>query len=136
MRVVSHHPWRQALMVLAVVVVCAGGALGAYQLGRATAELDDTYHGSVERLNQANQATIERLEAELIEAQRRAAAEKEKLAVQHAEASAMPAAGQAEQQQGQPAPAQPFTRQQPKVGRNDPCPCGSGKKYKQCHGKL
>ena len=24
----------------------------------------------------------------------------------------------------------------PKVGRNDPCPCGSGKKYKQCHGKL
>jgi preprotein translocase subunit SecA len=28
------------------------------------------------------------------------------------------------------------TREQPKVGRNDPCPCGSGKKYKQCHGKL
>ena len=27
-------------------------------------------------------------------------------------------------------------RQEPKVGRNDPCPCGSGKKYKQCHGKL
>ncbi len=26
-------------------------------------------------------------------------------------------------------------RDQPKVGRNDPCPCGSGKKYKQCHGK-
>jgi preprotein translocase subunit SecA len=24
----------------------------------------------------------------------------------------------------------------PQVGRNDPCPCGSGKKYKQCHGKL
>jgi len=24
----------------------------------------------------------------------------------------------------------------PKVGRNDPCPCGSGKKYKNCHGKL
>ena len=30
---------------------------------------------------------------------------------------------------------QPFVRGQ-KVGRNDPCPCGSGKKYKQCHGKL
>ena len=28
------------------------------------------------------------------------------------------------------------TRQGPKVGRNEPCPCGSGKKYKQCHGKL
>jgi len=32
--------------------------------------------------------------------------------------------------------AQPITRETPKVGRNDPCPCGSGKKYKQCHGAL
>ena len=30
----------------------------------------------------------------------------------------------------------PQTRKQPKVGRNEPCPCGSGKKYKHCHGKL
>ena len=30
----------------------------------------------------------------------------------------------------------PFTRQGRKIGRNEPCPCGSGKKYKQCHGKL
>jgi preprotein translocase subunit SecA len=30
----------------------------------------------------------------------------------------------------------PFMRDGQKVGRNDPCPCGSGKKYKQCHGKL
>ena len=29
---------------------------------------------------------------------------------------------------------QPMLRDQPKVGRNDPCPCGSGKKYKRCHG--
>ncbi len=32
--------------------------------------------------------------------------------------------------------AQTFVRQGQKVGRNDPCPCGSGKKYKHCHGKL
>jgi preprotein translocase subunit SecA len=31
---------------------------------------------------------------------------------------------------------EPFVRGNDKVGRNDPCPCGSGKKYKQCHGKL
>jgi len=31
---------------------------------------------------------------------------------------------------------QPIERQFPKVGRNDPCPCGSGKKYKHCHGTL
>jgi preprotein translocase subunit SecA len=30
----------------------------------------------------------------------------------------------------------PVSRAMPKVGRNDPCPCGSGKKFKHCHGKL
>ena len=37
--------------------------------------------------------------------------------------------------QGEAGKAQTIRRDQPKVGRNDPCPCGSGKKYKQCHGK-
>ena len=32
--------------------------------------------------------------------------------------------------------ASTYKRAQPKVGRNEPCPCGSGKKYKHCHGKL
>ncbi|MCK4710110.1 MAG: SEC-C domain-containing protein, partial [Gammaproteobacteria bacterium] len=32
--------------------------------------------------------------------------------------------------------SQPYVREQKKLGRNDPCYCGSGKKYKQCHGKL
>ena len=31
-------------------------------------------------------------------------------------------------------PNRPVTRGAPKVGRNDPCPCGSGQKYKGCHG--
>ena len=35
-----------------------------------------------------------------------------------------------------PPKAVPFARAGQKVGRNDPCPCGSGKKYKQCHGRL
>jgi preprotein translocase subunit SecA len=33
-------------------------------------------------------------------------------------------------------PVAPYVREAPKVGRNDPCPCGSGKKFKQCHGRL
>jgi preprotein translocase subunit SecA len=33
-------------------------------------------------------------------------------------------------------PQAPFVRRERKVGRNEPCPCGSGKKYKACHGKL
>jgi len=32
-------------------------------------------------------------------------------------------------------PKRPVTRETPKVGRNDPCPCGSGRKYKVCHGR-
>lgn len=36
----------------------------------------------------------------------------------------------------EPVAAQPQRRVEAKVGRNEPCPCGSGKKYKQCHGKL
>jgi preprotein translocase subunit SecA len=33
-------------------------------------------------------------------------------------------------------PAAPFVREDRKVGRNEPCPCGSGKKFKHCHGAL
>ena len=40
----------------------------------------------------------------------------------------------ASQQQGQPQRPQPV-KAGPKIGRNDPCPCGSGKKYKNCHGR-
>ncbi|MGD8451455.1 MAG: SEC-C metal-binding domain-containing protein [Phycisphaerae bacterium] len=39
------------------------------------------------------------------------------------------------QQQGEGAKPQTIRRETPRVGRNDPCPCGSGKKYKHCHGK-
>jgi preprotein translocase subunit SecA len=51
----------------------------------------------------------------------------------HDEANAM---GVAEPEGEQAEEHKPFTRQGRKIGRNEPCPCGSGKKYKQCHGKL
>jgi len=49
-----------------------------------------------------------------------------------------PVAGPGQQPQQMPnmAERKPFTRDGRKVGRNEPCPCGSGKKYKQCHGKI
>jgi len=73
-------------------------------------------------------------EAAAIEQQRREAAAKQKMAFEHADArAAVPESAEASQQ---PVTPQPVTRAQPKVGRNDPCPCGSGKKYKQCHGAL
>lgn len=43
---------------------------------------------------------------------------------------------EAEYGEAQDEKTQPFVRHNEKIGRNQPCPCGSGKKYKQCHGKV
>ncbi|HVC38258.1 MAG TPA: SEC-C metal-binding domain-containing protein, partial [Gammaproteobacteria bacterium] len=43
---------------------------------------------------------------------------------------------QAQAQPRQATPVATFVREGRKVGRNEPCPCGSGLKYKQCHGRL
>lgn len=67
------------------------------------------------------------MEARQLEEQKR-----QQLQMQHEEVSAL--GGEAQPQQGNN--PQPFVRDGRKVGRNDPCPCGSGKKYKQCHGRL
>jgi len=50
------------------------------------------------------------------------------------EAAVAPPQGVRPQQQRPAAKPAPVVNQMPKVGRNDPCPCGSGKKFKQCHG--
>jgi preprotein translocase subunit SecA len=47
-----------------------------------------------------------------------------------------PGAGMPRPPPGAAEPVAPYVREAPKVGRNDPCPCGSGKKFKQCHGRL
>ncbi|HGS5302677.1 TPA: preprotein translocase subunit SecA [Vibrio cholerae] len=67
-------------------------------------------------------------EVERMEAQRRAQAEE---AARHAQAQHA-SADDAEQDESN----QPMVRDERKVGRNEPCPCGSGKKYKQCHGQI
>ena len=55
---------------------------------------------------------------------------------QHEQASAVDAAYGKARPVDEQQPAQPFVRDGRKIGRNEPCPCGSGKKYKQCHGKI
>jgi preprotein translocase subunit SecA len=62
--------------------------------------------------------------------------EVENVQYQHADYDAALADEQLALDGGQPASMQPVIRDGIKVGRNDPCPCGSGKKYKQCHGAL
>ncbi len=70
-------------------------------------------------------------EAEAIDQQRREAEEKAKIQYQHAQVNRD---GEAEKEADETADT--FIRENKKVGRNEPCPCGSGKKFKQCHGKL
>lgn len=80
-------------------------------------------------------------EADLIERQREQERAKERVNFQHQTVSSLaedPAAeaSSAGEAQGEGDKTSPFVREMPKVGRNDPCPCGSGKKYKVCHGKI
>lgn len=75
---------------------------------------------------------------EQMEAQRRNVINPMRMEYKHAEVDALQDSDVAtrEDEQAFLAANQTITRGAPKVGRNDPCPCGSGKKFKQCHGKL
>ncbi|WP_372612247.1 preprotein translocase subunit SecA [Halomonas sp.] len=77
-------------------------------------------------------------EVEAIERQRREALEREKAGA--ASRHDAPDTDEGEASGAAPVPpgadGRPLRREGPKVGRNDPCPCGSGKKYKQCCGQL
>ncbi len=93
-------------------------------------------------------------EVAAIERRRQEQAARERMNFQHQSVSALGGAAQASPaaRQPQPLPAsgqpqlrpqpqqqlqpQPFVREVPKVGRNAPCPCGSGKKYKNCCGRI
>ena len=80
--------------------------------------------GNVLRLQVVRQETAEEIEQKRLAMQRRAM---QRMTESHADAGA----------DGDEKPRtkqETVVRTQPKVGRNDPCPCGSGKKYKKCHG--
>ena len=77
-------------------------------------------------------------EIDAIEKKREEERNKEQTVMTHQSANLMDdkAQQQAKPQEQAPVQKAPFVREEQKVGRNQPCPCGSGKKYKQCHGKL
>jgi preprotein translocase subunit SecA len=106
--------------------------------------LDQVKHDTISILSRVRIQSEEDLQR--MEAQRRAA---QAMEFRHAEASALAQAsagggrvapggpgGSARPQVAPPVAEAPFVRNERKVGRNEPCPCGSGKKYKQCHGRL
>ena len=103
-----------------------------------TSLLDNIKHEVVRILARVQVKAEEDVEA--VEEQRRTEAP---MQFKHAEAqsatAAPPPQGAQPGQGGQPGAAQPveqFVREGRKVGRNEACPCGSGQKYKHCHGKL
>ena len=105
--------------------------------------MDQVKHDTISILSRVRIQSKEDIER--MEAQRRAA---QAMEFKHANAPSLPQQGPApgsDPNAAAPAPQTPpagvspqtpFVRGQPKVGRNEPCPCGSGKKYKQCHGRL
>ena len=91
------------------------------------------------RVRVRNDDEVARMEAE---ERRIAEAQAKQMQFQHPEhvaLSAEPSADGEMARMADQAPGiapMPIMREGPKIGRNDPCPCGSGKKYKQCHGQL
>ena len=77
-------------------------------------------------------------EIEAMEQQRREQAQRQQMDFKHEERSAMSNGAEGDDRSAEVAEAgvETYVREGNKVGRNEPCPCGSGKKYKQCHGKL
>ncbi len=76
---------------------------------------------------------ITREQIEEIERRQREMQENMALQMEHAQANSL---NEPAPENEEPAATAPLRRTEPKVGRNDPCPCGSGKKYKHCHGRL
>ncbi|TAJ92449.1 MAG: preprotein translocase subunit SecA [Gammaproteobacteria bacterium] len=92
--------------------------------------LDEIRHAVVEILAKVQFRTAKDVEL----AEKKPEPDEKKMSYNHP-ASPEPLAGDAGRAKA-PAAAAPFVRNDRKVGRNEPCPCGSGKKFKQCHGRL
>ena len=109
-----------------------------------TSLLDSIKHEVIKILARVQVRAEEDVEA--VEEQRRSDAEmqfRHDQAASPAAAPQRPLPGAQPGQPGQPGPQgavapppEPFVREGRKVGRNESCPCGSGKKFKHCHGKL
>ena len=99
-----------------------------------TAMLDRVKHDTVSMLSRMQLRTQAEIDAEEEARQRRLA---RAMQFQHAAPEQVTAPKpQAEEEPQGPAQVAQFVRDTRKVGRNEPCPCGSGKKFKHCHGAL
>ena len=92
--------------------------------------LENIKHDTIKYLSHVEVSSRE--DVERMEQQRKQ--QEVKRQYQHAQVADM--AGEGADQQNSPETSKPVIRSSPKVGRNSPCPCGSGKKYKQCCGKI
>ena len=93
--------------------------------------LDNIKHEVIRILARVQVKAEEDVEA--VEEQRRTEAP---MQFKHEQSTSTGVGGGAEPEGEVQQPVEPFVREGRKVGRNEPCPCGSGQKYKHCHGKL
>ncbi len=101
--------------------------------------LDQVKHEVVRVLAQVQVRT--EADADAVEAENQPPADD--IQYRHAEATSPVAQAEAAEaatadgdERGAAAPVEPYVREERKIGRNEPCWCGSGRKYKHCHGKL
>ena len=94
--------------------------------------LDNIKHETIKYLSHVQVASREDLDR--LEQQRRQ--QQTQRQYQHSQVAGLDEESEAQEATQQPQRSQPLQRAEPKVGRNSPCPCGSGKKYKQCCGRI
>ncbi len=137
LRTIDEH-WKEHLYELDSVK--EGIGLQAYgQKDPLIMYKQEAYRLFAELLDRINSDTLKILFRTQVEAERpvpQAKLRPMQMNLQHASADNMGFQGGSGNRQdpSQRGKAQPVRRDQPKVGRNEPCPCGSGKKYKHCHG--
>ncbi|HLB56148.1 MAG TPA: preprotein translocase subunit SecA [Coxiellaceae bacterium] len=95
-----------------------------------TSLLDNIKYGFISTISKIRVATPEMMQ------QARSDLHAPQLHFTHQEISSIPDNANGVAHEEETESQQPFIRHAPKVGRNDPCHCGSGKKFKQCHGRL
>ncbi len=101
-----------------------------------TAMLDTMKHEVMKGLSRVRIRGEDDVEAVDRQRRREAPMQFQHAEAQSATAGAGPGAADGQRARGEDLKPDTFVRDGRKVGRNEPCPCGSGKKYKQCHGKL
>jgi len=132
LQVLDHH-WKEHLLAMDHLRQSVGlrGYAQKQPIQEYKRESFELFAGLIDRIREEAIGLLHSVQVELPEAE----PEPEPEMMRFVHNSGDPFADPEPKPQPEEAAQSTVRRDHPKVGRNDPCPCGSGKKYKQCHGK-